>query len=399
MKTALLLFNNPSAQYPAEYVGKITACLYGGGYPVDSLETLSISSDLGFKRSLEKYKDTVDNLIVVAHPELTFDAKQVICDTFDTVLIENDNALKFVNALSTAHATDYGQAYAMMPENATLIPNLTGAFQGFIMENDGFSLVVLPWAWEELSVACERYLLPYFDKKFANQACRMTLKYFGETEPLISVLKQAEERCAGVKSSVENSYGDHTIKFISDNEQSLREAVRIVLLNLKENVYAECQSTLSQRVFDLLKLKKMKIATAESFTGGRIVSSLVSNAGASAVVHEGVVCYSNQSKIERTGIASSDLEKEGAVSSMTAYRMAAGLLKTGNIDVAVSTTGIAGPFGDGSNAPVGLCYVGVGMKDGVHTYKLNLNGSREEITETAKNTALFLTFKKLKSID
>jgi nicotinamide-nucleotide amidase len=152
-------------------------------------------------------------------------------------------------------------------------------------------------------------------------------------------------------------------------------------------------------VFDLLKLKNLKIATAESFTAGRIVASLIQNSGASSYVHEGIVCYSNLSKSERTGIDPCTLEKEGAVSSMTAYRMAAGLIKTGNVDVALSTTGVAGPNGDGSTAPVGLCFVGVGMKDGVHTYKLNLCGSREEITETAKNTALFLTFKKLKSIE
>jgi nicotinamide-nucleotide amidase len=78
--------------------------------------------------------------------------------------------------------------------------------------------------------------------------------------------------------------------------------------------------------------------------------------------------------------------------------MSAGLIKTGNCDVAISTTGIAGPKSDDTKKPVGLCYIGVGMKDGVHTYKLNLTGTREEITETAKNTALFLAIKKLKNI-
>jgi nicotinamide-nucleotide amidase len=156
--------------------------------------------------------------------------------------------------------------------------------------------------------------------------------------------------------------------------------------------------SLSERLFDLLKLKKIKIATAESFTAGRVVASIISNSGASEFVHEGVVCYSNDSKAIRMNIEKSDLMKEGAVSSMTAYRMAAGLLKQGKVDLAISTTGVAGPFGDGSQAPVGLCYIGIGMMDGVHTYKLNLTGSREEITEKAKNTALFLAIKKLKSL-
>ena len=78
--------------------------------------------------------------------------------------------------------------------------------------------------------------------------------------------------------------------------------------------------------------------------------------------------------------------------------MAVGLLKTGKCDLAISTTGIAGPKSDNTAKPVGLCYIGIGMKDGVHTYKYNLSGNREEITETAKNTALFLAIKKLKNL-
>ena len=78
--------------------------------------------------------------------------------------------------------------------------------------------------------------------------------------------------------------------------------------------------------------------------------------------------------------------------------MAAGLLKKGVCDVALSTTGIAGPLSDYSSKPVGLNFIGVGMKDGVHVYRYELKGTREEITETAKNTALFLAINKLKKL-
>ena len=137
---------------------------------------------------------------------------------------------------------------------------------------------------------------------------------------------------------------------------------------------------------------------AESFTGGRIISSLIQNPGASECVYEGAVTYSSQSKVKRLGVKEEDIRTKGAVSSVVAYRMAAGLLVGGNCDIALATTGIAGPKSDDSNFPVGLCYVAVGMKDGVHTYRYNFTGNREEITETAKNTALFLAIKKLKNI-
>ena len=77
--------------------------------------------------------------------------------------------------------------------------------------------------------------------------------------------------------------------------------------------------------------------------------------------------------------------------------MATGLLTAGDCDIAVSTTGIAGPNSDNTLKPVGLNYIGVGMKNGVHVFKYELKGDREEITETAKNTALFLAIKNLKN--
>ena len=102
--------------------------------------------------------------------------------------------------------------------------------------------------------------------------------------------------------------------------------------------------------------------------------------------------------MQRLNVDKGSLIKDGAVSSIVAYKMVVGLLKTGNCDLAISTTGIAGPNSDNTSKPVGLCYIAVGMKDGVHTYKYNFKGTREKITETAKNTALFLAIKKLKGI-
>ena len=78
--------------------------------------------------------------------------------------------------------------------------------------------------------------------------------------------------------------------------------------------------------------------------------------------------------------------------------MSSGLLTAGDCDIAISTTGIAGPKSDDTLKPVGLCFIGVGMKDGVHVYKYNLKGDRETVTETAKNTAMFLAIKRLKNL-
>ena len=76
--------------------------------------------------------------------------------------------------------------------------------------------------------------------------------------------------------------------------------------------------------------------------------------------------------------------------------MAYGLLETGNCNLSIATTGIAGPKSDGTKKPVGLLYIAVGNEEHVSVYEYNLKGSRQSITETAINIALFLAFKKLK---
>ena len=101
--------------------------------------------------------------------------------------------------------------------------------------------------------------------------------------------------------------------------------------------------------------------------------------------------------MDRLGVKADDLRREGAVSSIVAYQMAVGLLKEG-CDLAIATTGIAGPKSDDTKKPVGLCYIAIGTRDGVHTYKFNLSGTREQITERAKNTAMFLAIKRIKKI-
>ena len=76
--------------------------------------------------------------------------------------------------------------------------------------------------------------------------------------------------------------------------------------------------------------------------------------------------------------------------------MVEGLLDTGNCDVAISTTGIAGPDSDGTLKPVGLLYIGAGTSDNINVFKYNLQGDRKTITETAINLALFHAFKTVK---
>jgi nicotinamide-nucleotide amidase len=243
--------------------------------------------------------------------------------------------------------------------------------------------------------------LPYIENKFGIKSKRLTLKYFGDKKALYRTVEDATPLNGNIVVNIKEKHGDYTVEVLfkdGTDDTDRTDFIRRVVGELKDGIYAEFDTTLGERLFDLLKLKSKTLAVAESFTGGRIVSEMIKNPGVSEFLHEGVVSYSNKSKTDRLGVKQEDLMKSGAVSSIVAYQMSAGLLTSGNCDISIATTGIAGPKSDDTLKPVGLCYIAVGMKDGVHTYRFVFKGDREEITETAKNTALFLAIKKLKSI-
>ena len=399
MRTALIFFKRTEDPVDAEYLNSVCGALKNGGIDVERAEILSLSDDLAFKRSLEEFRNTADNLIVFGE-NAEFDLKGVIAEVMETELIENENAAKFAEAVVKATGV-YRAQYAMMPTEATVIPNLKGAYQGFMLEDNEFLLVVLPSVTDQIIRMCDGYVIPYFENRYGLKNYRLTFKYFGDGSRLNASLEEVRKLSGeNFFYSVKTVYGDSTVNVTSTEKCQKKDfdnAVRQIVSRLRENIYAEFDTSLGERLFDLLKLRNLKMSAAESFTGGRVVSAVISNPGASAYVDEGIVCYSNQSKKARLGVKEEDLKRVGAVSSQVAYEMAAGLILTGRCNLAISTTGIAGPASDDTRKPVGLNYIGIGMKDGVHVYKYLLTGTREEITETAKNTALFLAISKLKN--
>ena len=398
MKNAIILFKDCQEEFDESYHKSIQKVFYDAILPLNTVQILSYDDDIAFTRSVRELKDTADNLIIVYSEKVTFDIKNVIAELFDTTLLENENAEKFLSAVSIKTGINYSFDNAVLPINSTLIPNIQGAFQGFMIDEEGFTLSVLPANIDEYFIMCTKYVIPYIENKYNIKNKKLTLKYIGDKIKLDQTLKLAEDNFGNFNYSIAERFGDYTINllFTKENIDKSSNVVRHIVALLKDDIYAEFETTLSERLFDLLKLKNVKLSVAESFTGGRIASDLVSNSGISSYFLEGVVSYSNQSKMDRLGVKSDDLTRNGAVSSVVAYQMVAGLLRNPQCDLAIATRGIAGPSSDNTSKPVGLCYIAIGQRDGVHTYKYNLKGTREQITETAKNIALGLAIKILK---
>jgi nicotinamide-nucleotide amidase len=122
-------------------------------------------------------------------------------------------------------------------------------------------------------------------------------------------------------------------------------------------------------VLDVCRVHGLKVATAESCTGGLVAGALTDIAGSSDVVDRGFVTYSNEAKLQMLGVPSETLRDYGAVSRQTAEAMARGAIARSNAQVAVAITGIAGPSGGSANKPVGLVHFAAASHGGALTHK------------------------------
>jgi nicotinamide-nucleotide amidase len=120
-------------------------------------------------------------------------------------------------------------------------------------------------------------------------------------------------------------------------------------------------------VLDACRARGLKVATAESCTGGLVTAALTEIAGSSDVVDRGFVTYSNEAKQQMLGVPADTIKKYGAVSRDTAEAMARGALGAGNADLVVAITGIAGPGGGNADRPVGLVHFAAASRDGALT--------------------------------
>src|SRR5277367_5390658 len=132
---------------------------------------------------------------------------------------------------------------------------------------------------------------------------------------------------------------------------------------------------MARRVLDLCRTRGLRIATAESCTGGLVAGALTDIAGSSDVVDRGFVTYSNAAKEVMLGVPEATLKRHGAVSGETAAAMVKGALKNSLADIAVSITGIAGPGGGTKEKPVGLVYFAAARRGGKRLAQRRLYGN------------------------
>ncbi len=287
--------------------------------------------------------------------------------------------------------TDNNKKQALMPVGCVVLRNERGTAPGCILEREGKAVMILPGPPRELIHMFEHAALPWLQARSTDVMASRWLKVVavGESrvEDMLKPLMEAQTNptlalyaspgIVLVRITAKCARGADPLALIAPVAERVREILG------PDAVFGEGDDTLESVTVAALRRRGWKVAVAESCTGGLVAAQLVSVPGVSDLFQEGVVCYANQSKMNRLGVSPETLATHGAVSAQTAGEMARGLLGTSGADVAVSTTGIAGPGGGTPEKPVGLVYVGVASPLGVFTHELHLTGDREHIRTMA----------------
>lgn len=252
-------------------------------------------------------------------------------------------------------------------------------------------IYIIPDDYKECSVILDNYIKKDLFKGVVGLS-KYTFKLFGLSE--IEIHKKVSLFNSIAEFRVQTSNLDSKVD-ITFPPKCARSVITKVVTDFKaafsDFIYATSDISLFKSAVDLLKSLNKTLSVAESITGGLISSSIVDIAGASSVLVEGVTTYSISSKCKRLGINPHYIDEHGVVSQQVAQQMALGLRNNGT-DIAISTTGYAGPLSE-DGKPVGLCYIGVATEKGVSVYRNIFAGDRNSIRAQAANTAMYLIIK------
>ncbi len=269
---------------------------------------------------------------------------------------------------------------AMLPEGAAVIYNRAGTAPGFSVKIGKCRFYFLPGIPSEMEkmlldvIAQVREAAGYVSLYSRTRQ----LSVFGLPEARINdLLAEVERTCPGVKLGMIARFpiiyvkltagGDHP----AEVDALLLQAVEYAAARLGDHLFSLSGLTMEEEVGNLLRKRGITVAAAESCTGGLVAHMLTNMAGSSDYFLFSAVTYSNQAKEKVLGVANETLSRYGAVHEETAKEMAVGARRVSGADVAVSTTGIAGPSGGSDEKPVGTVCIGIATPDQVAGKRFN----------------------------
>ena len=275
---------------------------------------------------------------------------------------------------------------ADFPVGAHIMPNRKGTAPGCIAEKDGKRVAVLPGPPFELQDMYEQQLEPYLLSLSDKTIESRYLHIVGIGESLVETKLMDLFHWQSPTLALYCAPGEITARLTvlcdkgTDPAPLLDPLEREIRARLGDSVYGEgLECSMARTVVARLTEIGQTVSVTESLTGGMLSSQIVDVPGASSVLNESYVTYSNEAKHRLLGVTEETLKQFGAVSEQCAREMAEGCRRAAKADWALSTTGIAGPDGGTPTKPVGTVYIACAGPAGTAVKELHLRGDRTRV--------------------
>ena len=351
-------------------------------------------------RCIEIAKERVDIIITTAGLGPTVDdlTKVLLAKSFglELVMDEKEKEGLYDYITNEGYSEDMSRnnlQQAMLPEGCTVFHNYWGTAPGCAFQKDGKVVLMFPGPPKECIPMFDQYGIPYLKQFSDEEIFSHEIRVFGTSESAMDfmmrdIMKDLTNPSMAPYAKEADCFLRVTAKAGSEEEAEamMKPVIEKAVEILGDNVYGFDISCLEERVFQLMQEQRKTFATAESYTGGDIARRFTDMSGASEFYVGGAVTYTDDVKARVLGIDPEMIREHTAVSEPVARAMAENIRTITGADFAVSTTGLAGPDGDGIHE-VGTVFCGLAMEGKTEVIELHLgaNRTRDYIRRCAGN--------------
>lgn len=332
--------------------------------------------------------------------------KKTVCEYFNTELVMDENVLKDVTGFFTKRnkeVSEINRKQAEVPRGCLVIRNKNGTAPGMWMEKNGTMFIAMPGVPYEMKAMVTDDIIPEIKKRFQLPFIyHQTILTQGIGESVLSeLISEWEDALAAHAISLAYLPSPGMVRLRlsgkGNNERELREKIEGEVAKVKPLIekyiygyeeYGKEQPKLEEILGDLLKTRHLKLALAESCTGGYIAHLMTSVAGSSAYFNGAIVPYHNEFKQTLLHVNPSVFEKHGAVSKECVEAMVKETLVTFHADVAIAVSGIAGPSGGTTEKPVGTVWIAVAYKSKIISKHFLFGDNRQRNIQMTAITAM-----------
>lgn len=328
--------------------------------------------------------------------------KDAVAEALGMKLMEDlhtkERIRKYLEPVSGKEIPENNWKQAMILEHGIVLDNENGTAPGMIVKQENLTVILLPGPPRELEPMFQSKVVPYLEKEASKVVCSKTVKLCSFLESQVEMkIKDLTGNQGNPSIATYARLGEVDIMVTASgkDEQEAEDLIRPVVKELKkrfgEDIFTtDASVSLEECVVKLLKKHELSFIAAESCTGGLVASTLINVPGASDVIKQSFITYSNKAKRKYLDVSEETLKKYTEYSAECAKEMARGAAINGGCDVAVSVTGIAGPGGGTKEKPVGLVYIGCYINGKVTVKECRFQGNREIIRKKSQVSALDL---------